>query len=91
MFVIPKKDFLIVDPARRDTLPPEGRDVGEGDSNYWLRRIRDEDVTMVPADKVEAAKAALDKADAARAAAANPPAPKSAVDEKTKIPAPGQK
>ena len=71
MFVIPKKDLLIIDPARQTdplfrTLPPEGRDVGEGDSHYWIRRQQDGDVEIVADDKVEAAKANAIKAQAKR-------------------------
>lgn len=67
MFVIPKEKMSVVDPQRMDTLPPEGRDVGGDHELYWLRRDMDGDVTVVSADKVPAAKAALEKAEAQRA------------------------
>lgn len=69
MFVIPRKDYSIVDPARVDVLPPEGRDVGDGHPTYWGRRIADGDVKLVAEEKVDAAKATLERADAARAQA----------------------
>ena len=47
MFVIPAPGLQIVDPVQINTpaamLPPEGREVDEND--YWLRRVRDGDVT----------------------------------------------
>lgn len=44
MYVIPKKDYSIPDPGMKDYLPSEGREVVE--SEYWHRRIRDEDVAV---------------------------------------------
>jgi len=41
--VTPKKGFQVFDPALRDYLPAEGREVSE--TPYWRRRIIDGDVT----------------------------------------------
>lgn len=43
MFVIPKKGQKIPDPSLSDYLPEAGREVEE--NPYWLRRLRDGDVT----------------------------------------------
>jgi hypothetical protein len=45
MFVIPKKGYKVFDPARKDYLEEEGRDVGEDNSSYWIRRLGDGDIT----------------------------------------------
>lgn len=46
MFLVPaRKDLKVPDPALRDYLPPEGREVS-GNEFYWARRIRDKDVTV---------------------------------------------
>ncbi|MEQ1320915.1 DUF2635 domain-containing protein [Acinetobacter guillouiae] len=42
MYVIPKKGSLIPDPVLHDFLPVQGRDVEK--NNYWIRRLRDDDV-----------------------------------------------
>lgn len=41
-YVKPAEGLSIVDPVRRDVLPPEGRHVEASD--YWTRRIQDGDV-----------------------------------------------
>jgi hypothetical protein len=52
MFVIPKPDRQVPDPVAHDYLPPEGREVEK--SQYWLRRVNDEDVTVEePASKTK--------------------------------------
>jgi len=56
MFVIPKADLTVIDPTRMDALPPEGRDVGDGDAGYWLRHAADKSVDIVADDKVDAAR-----------------------------------
>lgn len=53
--VTPAEGRVVPDPERGDHLPPEGRTVTR--SPYWVRRIKDQDVTegkARPAD-VEAA------------------------------------
>jgi len=42
MFVKPTAGRRVPDPARGDTLPPEGRKVAP--SQYWQRRVNDGDV-----------------------------------------------
>ena len=42
MFVKPAEGRSVPDPARGDTLPPEGREVEP--TQYWLRRVIDGDV-----------------------------------------------
>lgn len=42
MFVKPTAGRRVPDPARGDTLPPEGRKVDP--SQYWQRRLNDGDV-----------------------------------------------
>lgn len=44
MFVIPKHNLKIPDPAMQDYLPPEGREVAP--NSYWTRRLSDGDVTQ---------------------------------------------
>lgn len=58
MFVKPIPDRTVPDPARGDSLPPEGRTVEP--TQYWLRRIADGDVVeaapqpeAVPAKKAK--------------------------------------
>ena len=46
MFVKPKEGLQIFDPFHKDRLPPEGRDVPDGDM-YWYGLLRDGDVTIV--------------------------------------------
>lgn len=43
MFVKPAPGVIVRDPATKRPLPPDGKDVPE--SNYWLRRLRDGDVS----------------------------------------------
>jgi hypothetical protein len=42
MFVKPAPGLVIRDPDLKDFLPEEGRNVP--DSDYWYRRVRDNDV-----------------------------------------------
>lgn len=42
MFVKPTEGRSVSDPARGDTLPPEGREVEP--TQYWQRRLNDGDV-----------------------------------------------
>jgi hypothetical protein len=78
MFVVPKGELKIIDPARMDALPPEGRDVGVDHPEYWTRRALDGDVQIVPPDQAAAAKDKADRAEALRnadaVAAQNAPA-----------------
>ena len=54
MFVKPKAGYKILDPRRKDRLPPEGRDVDPNDL-YWATLLRDGDVVPVqPAAKPQA-------------------------------------
>lgn len=46
MFVKPAPGLRIVDPILRDFLPEDGRLVTPSD--YWHRRLRDGDVTLIP-------------------------------------------
>ncbi len=55
MFVKPADGLKVRDPIKKDHLPPEGREVDEGDI-YWARRLRDGDV--VKANAVRGAQAA---------------------------------
>lgn len=92
MFVIPKAGSSIVDPARQSdplgkVLPPEGRDVGDADSHYWIRRQQDGDVKIVPENEVDAAKANAVKAQQKRDQEA---AEKRAADEKNAQPKPAE-
>jgi len=43
MYVTPETGLKIVDPFKKDFLPPEGREVV--DDSYWRRLERDGDVT----------------------------------------------
>jgi Protein of unknown function (DUF2635) len=45
MKVVPAEGLIVRDPESHAALPPEGREVPDNDL-YWLRRIRDGDVTM---------------------------------------------
>jgi hypothetical protein len=50
LFLIPKEGVRVVEPISHTPLPAEGALVEE--STYWLRRLRDGDVTAeVPAAK----------------------------------------
>ncbi len=46
MFVIPSTGFVVIDPETNQALPPEGMNVPA--SEYWLRRVRDQDVQLAP-------------------------------------------
>ena len=46
MYVKPAPGLRIVDPILRDFLPADGRLVTP--SEYWHRRVRDGDVTLIP-------------------------------------------
>lgn len=48
MFLKPVPGRAVPDPARGDTLPPEGREVEP--TQYWQRRINDGDVIEASAD-----------------------------------------
>ncbi|WP_043838862.1 DUF2635 domain-containing protein [Muricoccus aerilatus] len=48
MIVIPKPGLQIADPDQHDYLPSEGRVVPP--TEYWLRRLLDEDVTLADPD-----------------------------------------
>ncbi len=48
MFVKPSPGLKIRDPDLKDFLPDDGREVPNTD--YWLRRVRDQDVIEVPAE-----------------------------------------
>ena len=50
MFVKPAAGLKIRDPFKRDHLPPEGREVPDGDL-YWARLVRDGDVVIVEPEK----------------------------------------
>lgn len=50
MFVKPAAGLKIRDPFKRDHLPPEGREVPDGDL-YWIRLLRDGDVVAVEPEK----------------------------------------
>lgn len=58
MRVYPSPGLLVRDPVKRDVLPPEGRDVDDGDF-YWLRRIGCGDATTTKPDAVPEAVAAV--------------------------------
>jgi hypothetical protein len=45
MRVYPSPGLIVRDPVKRDALPPEGRDVDDGDF-YWLRRVACKDATL---------------------------------------------
>lgn len=71
MFVIPKSGLVVIDPVRRDQLPPEGRNVNDDHPYYWDRHRQDGSVTVItdPA-KIKEAEDKLEKADTQRAAEA---------------------
>lgn len=50
MFVTPKQGLNIFDPISKDRIPPEGREVPDGDV-YWTRLLIDGDIVLasVPA------------------------------------------
>lgn len=48
MFVKPTPGLSVPDPARGDTVPPEGREVEP--TQYWQRRIADGDVVEATAE-----------------------------------------
>ena len=50
MFVKPREGYKIRDPFKKDHLPPEGREVPDGDL-YWHRLARDGDVVVVESVK----------------------------------------
>lgn len=56
MFVKPTAGRKVPDPARGDTLPPEGREVEP--TQYWQRRVNDGDVAEAVADTPKAKKEA---------------------------------
>ncbi|WP_043838838.1 DUF2635 domain-containing protein [Muricoccus aerilatus] len=56
MFVKPAKGLQIPDPELRDYLPPGGRKVTP--SEYWTRRLQDEDVSLAKPSTEPKAKAA---------------------------------
>lgn len=45
MFVTPKQGLMIFDPRLKDRLPPEGREVPDGDV-YWTRLLLDGDIVL---------------------------------------------
>jgi len=47
MMVYPVEGRAVRDPRNFQLLPAEGREVPDGDS-FWLRRLRDGDVTSDP-------------------------------------------
>ena len=47
MFVKPAEGIKIRDPFKKDHLPPEGREVADGDL-YWERARIAGDVTVIP-------------------------------------------
>lgn len=49
MIVKPTPGCRVPDPARGDTLPPEGREVEP--TQYWQRRLIDGDVIEIPAEE----------------------------------------
>lgn len=57
MFVTPTADRRVPDPARGDTLPPEGREVEP--TQYWQRRLNDGDVIESMPSNPPAAPAAI--------------------------------
>jgi len=42
-YYVPAAGLRVVDPAKNEPLPPEGREVA-GNEIYWLRRVREGDV-----------------------------------------------
>lgn len=69
MFAKPKAGLAVFDPARRDYLPEEGREVGPAEAHgyYWHRRLQDADIDSL--DEAAAKKSVAD-ADVKRAQAA---------------------
>jgi hypothetical protein len=76
----------VFDPARKDFLPPEGREVGGDNDLYWHKRINSNEVSVLTAEEgkksVEAAEAerariaaAAEKAKAEEAKKNTAPAP----------------
>lgn len=67
MYVIPAPGLTIIDPDRKDLIPPEGREVP--DQPYWYRRVADRDVSLgeppVEAPAPRARRGASDTDDAA--------------------------
>lgn len=59
MFVKPIEGRRVPDPARGDTLPPEGREVAC--TQYWQRRLNDGDVVEAQPSTTPAAPAATSK------------------------------
>ena len=51
LFLKPKEGLIVMDPDRKDTLPPKGREVES--SVYWWRRLRDGDVDLSDKRKEE--------------------------------------
>lgn len=49
MYVNPTEGRQVPDPARGDTLPPEGREVEP--TQYWQRRVIDGDVVEASPEK----------------------------------------
>lgn len=88
MFVIPTKGLVIIDPVRRDALPPEGRNVNDDHPYYWDRHRQDGAVTVItdPA-KIKEAEEALEKADAIRAAQIKADQAKAAAEPEPEKPA----
>ncbi|MEG2749456.1 MAG: DUF2635 domain-containing protein [Acinetobacter sp.] len=52
MFVVPNNGYKIPDPSLSDYLPVEGREVEK--NTYWVRRLRDGDVTEKSPPKPQA-------------------------------------
>ncbi len=62
MRVYPFPGLLVRDPVKRDFLPPEGREVDDGDF-YWLRRLGCNDATTTkPSTAPEVAPAVVGEA-----------------------------
>ncbi len=88
MFVKPKFDdkaeeglqqYQVWDPAQRNWLPAEGREVGTDHEHYWTRASIQGDVTILSAEDGAASVAAAD-AKRAQAAAEKAKADKAAPD-----------
>lgn len=54
MYVTPTEGRQVPDPARGDTLPPEGREVEP--TQYWQRRVIDGDASEAIPQPVKKAK-----------------------------------
>lgn len=67
MWVKPAPGRTVRDPASMAKLPPEGREVMDGDL-FWVRRIRDGDVTVEAATASRHGRAAQDRIPPAREA-----------------------